>query len=201
MHIEIIGCGNVGSQIAFGCLLHSTIRCYLKELNIIDIDEKKVRGEIADLTQMKEMISLTDNIKIVSHPISEADIYVISAGLTSDDREKVYEVNSKIVKEYLERIQKIRKENSLVIMTTNPSHKMAQLALEYVPLVIPTGTMLDNSRLRLCKVCGTHEKPNIQEKYLEVKENKSYTSYAPATEVLVRIVEYIHGTYGKENCF
>ena len=172
----------------------------MKELNLIDIDEKKLKGDTADLTQMKEMLPNCESKRITNHPISESDVYIISAGKNGSDREKLYEDNSKIIREYLEKIQKVRKDNSLVIMVSNPSHRLAQLALEYVPFVIPTGTLLDNARLRLCKACGKHEKPDIQAKYLEVKESK-HPNFAPATEVLIRITEYIHGVYGKENCF
>jgi len=201
MRIEIVGCGNVGSLVAYGCILHPTIRCYLKELNLIDIDEKKLAGEIADLTQMKEMIPICEDKKITSNPISESDIYVICAGKSNDDREMLYEDNSKIVREYLEKIATVRKENSILLMVTNPSGKLAQLALDYVPLVIPIGNLLDNARLRLCKATGKHEKPSIQSEYLKVKECKGYSSMAPATEVLIRILQYTIGFVGKENCF
>jgi malate/lactate dehydrogenase len=180
--------GHVGIVIAFGCVMHPSLSDDLI-LYLLDIDNKKLIGESADLQQAVEILHSSAKI-IPTNDIPEADVYVIAAGRSLDDRESLYEENKKIIENYLPEISRKRHENSLVLMVTNPSTKLAQLALNYVPLVIPIGNLLDNARLRLCKATGSHEKPDIQAKYLEVRENKGWTAFAPATECLIRILQW-----------
>lgn len=188
MKVCIIGAaGHVGSAIAYACVLHPRLSDELT-LYLLDIDEKKLKSEAADLQQAMEV--LHSNAKIIpTLEIPESDCYVIAAGKNGADREALYEENKKIIENYMPEISRKLHENSLVLIVTNPSTRLAQLALNYVPLVIPIGNLLDNARLRLCKVSGSHEKPDIQAKYLEVNEGKN-PAFAPATECLVRILQW-----------
>jgi malate/lactate dehydrogenase len=190
----ILGLGHVGSEIALGCLINPSIRVHMSELYLMDIDEARVRGEASDLQQASEILDSACKPRIsIAHEIPESDVYVICAGMTNADRSSLYETNRKIIEKYMPEISKNIRNDGAVIMVTNPSHRLAQLALEYVTVVIPTGSLIDNARLRLCKAAGSHEKPDIQSKYLEAKEGKGYTSHAPASEALLRISQWING--------
>jgi malate/lactate dehydrogenase len=189
MNITIIGCGAVGSQIAFGCLLHPYLRKDLT-LKLLDIDEKRLEGEYEDLIQAAEMLKGETSISIETK-IPPSHVYVIAAGKTSSNREEVFEENSKIVRECMEQIaSNYHCQTSMVLMVSNPSHKLAQIALEYVPVVIPTGNILDNARLNQCYATGKHESPNIQGEYLKVKNFKGFSAFAPAVEALERIYQW-----------
>lgn len=191
MNITICGVGNVGSQIAYGCILHPKLS--VLQLRLVDIDEKRLHAEVADLKQAAEILHNYFVQVEATSEIKESDIYVIAAGRSSDDRESLWEANKPLVENYMAKISKVCHERSMVVMVTNPSTRLAQLALNYVPFVIPAGSMLDNARWRLCNVTGTHEKPTIQQKYLEVKDGKGHTAFAPATETIIRILQWEEG--------
>ncbi len=187
MDITIIGMGQVGSAVAFGCLLSDQIDVSL--LDLIDTDMKKLLGEYADLVQTAQLLNLDTKIGLPLIP-RQSDIYIISAGnrlKEVNDKDELVAENMDIVMEYMEKISKVRHENSVVFMVTNPSTELTKIALDYSPLVIPIGNLLDNARLRLSKVEGTHEKPDIQEQYRLVKESKGYTNWAVASEIITRI--------------
>lgn len=190
MQIEIIGLGHVGSQIAFGLVL-------LEDnfsLDLIDIDKKRLYGEMADLKQAVEVLRKDITIESVEEP-RESDFYIICCGKSGSDRLALYEENRKIIFPYLQAIARERKEDSWTLMVTNPSTKLSQLALEHFPLVIPIGNKLDNARLRLCKVNAPHEKPNIQMKYYEVAVNKGWTAFGVASEV-IQLFKYMRNQKG-----
>lgn len=175
----VLGSGHVGSAISFSLVLTQNDF----ELDIIDIDKKKLNGEIADLEQAVEV--LHKNIKVDSRDEPrESDYYIICCGKSGNDRESLYENNRLIILPYLEIIARVRKENSWIFMVTNPSGRLSQLALEYSPLVIPIGNKLDNARLRMFKVISRHEKPEIQDKYREVSINKGFSQWGVTAEVI-----------------
>jgi malate/lactate dehydrogenase len=159
---------------------------------MIDIDKAKLRGEIADLKQAAEVMRKRITIEEAEEP-RESDLYVICAGKSSNDRESLLEVNREIVEPYLRQISKIRKESSILFMVTNPSTALSKIALDYMPYVFPIGNMLDNARLRLCQISSPHEKPEVQKRYIEVKEGKGYTNWAVASEVAELIQKIRHG--------
>jgi len=188
LRVTLIGMGNVGSALAFGLVIHPEIMC---DIDLIDIDEQKLNGEVADLIQAREITRKPIDILSISEP-RESDIYVLCAGKNSDNRESLFEINLPIITHYSQKIAQVRKEDSALLMVTNPSTRLAKVALDYMPYVIPMGNMLDNARLRLCQINCPHEKPEIQKKYLEAKNGKGYTNFAPATEALLVIQRLIN---------
>ena len=190
--VTIFGVGKVGSTIAFSCILRDAC----DSIDLIDTDLKGLVSQHSDLLQAKETHRRRIRVALPIEP-RESDVYVICAGnrrgTNKGTRNVLYKENFTDVKAILERIKKVRKENSLVLMVTNPSTELSKLALDYVPLVIPCGNMIDNARLRLCRVQGPHEKPDIEQKCLEVVNGKGYTNFAIATEVLLRIKQWRSG--------
>lgn len=190
--VTIFGVGKVGSTIAFSCILKDVC----ESIDIIDTDLVSLVSQHSDLLQAKETHNRRTKIAMPIEP-RESDVYVICAGerrgTNKCSREVLYKENFTVVKPILEQIKKVRKENSLVLMVTNPSTELSKLALDYVPLVFPCGNLIDNARLRLCRVQGPHEKPDIEQKCLDVVNGKGYTNFAIATEVLVRINQWRSG--------
>lgn len=192
MRITIIGLGWTGSSITYSCLLHPQIFC---NLDLIDIDEKKLKGELADLEQAEEVLNKGIIIEATSEP-RKSEIYIFCAGKSLEkgiDRDELYRDNLPILIDYTEKIKKVRMENSMALVVTNPSTLLAQSMMSQMPFVIPIGNKIDNARLRLCKVNCSHEKPDIQMKYIEAKEGKGYTNWAVSSEVINYILGYIYG--------
>ncbi len=190
--VTIFGVGKVGSTIAFSCI----IKELCDSIDLIDTDYERLASEHSDLVQAKETYKKRISVALPIEP-RESDVYVICAGNRRGNdkgsREVLYIKNRETVIRILEKIKKVRKENSLVLMVTNPSTQLSKDALDYVPLVIPCGNLIDNARLRLCKVQGSHEKPDIEQKCLDVVNGKGYTNYAITTEVLLRIIQWQRG--------
>lgn len=183
MKITVIGgAGKVGSQVAFGLIILND--CF--KLDLIDIDKKRLYGEMADMKQAAEVLRKQITIENVEEPRG-SDYYVICAGRSGSDRLALYDDNKKIILPYIQMIARERYEESVVLMVTNPSTKLTQMALDYLPLVIPIGNKLDNARLRLCQVNASHEMPSIQAKYSEVAINKGWTAFGVAAEVISNI--------------
>lgn len=198
MRVTIYGLGNVGSAVAFGCIREAIASADVNQIDLIDTDIKKLYGEYSDLVQATEVFHRKIEIclPIQARP---SDVYVIAVGTAVPiteakegfySREMLFQENIDVVMPIIKEIKQVRHENSLVLMVTNPSNMLAQQALEHIPLVFPIGSMLDNARLRLTKVEGSHEKPNIQKKYADVKKYKGYTNWACAGEVLMRISQW-----------
>jgi len=179
--VTIFGTGNVGSQIAYQLIISGY------SVDLIDTDSKALFGQYNDLLQAKE---------IADHPYTEltcplvpreSDIYIIAAGSKvehGNDRNLLFKKNSVIVEEIAKIIAKVRNEDSMTLMVTNPTTELAKLALDHIPNVLPVGNMLDNARLRLSKVSGSHEKPDINNQYELVKNNKGHTCFGVTTEVI-----------------
>lgn len=185
----VIGCGNVGTAICYGLLLKNSFHT----IHMIDIDKIRLKAEVADLTQAARVLGSKVEFEAIEEP-READFYILVCGRAGDDdRTKLYETNAPIIEEYSAKIAKVRHEKSVILIVSNPSTRLAQDALRHNPVVIPIGNRLDNARLKMCRASGAHEKPDIQGKYLDVKEGKGYTSFAPASEVLKIISEFGYG--------
>jgi malate/lactate dehydrogenase len=182
MLVTVFGLGNVGSQIAYQLVLDGSF-----SVDLIDSDSKALFGQYHDLLQAKEIANYP--YTEISCPLvpRESDFYIICAGSKvehGNDRNLLFKKNSVIVEEIAKMIAKVRKEDSITLMVTNPPTELTKLALDYIPNVLPVGNMLDNARLRLSKVSGSHEKPNIDDQYNLVKENKGHTCFGITTEVM-----------------
>jgi malate/lactate dehydrogenase len=192
MKITIIGMGNVGSLTAFSCLMQHDM---IIDLDLIDINQVKAKSEAADLLQAAEVQGIKRDIHIVDSP-KESDIYIIALGSPlrdgSTDRISKYDSYKGIITDYAEMISRVRKEHSTLLIVTNPSTMLATDAMRHLPFVIPVGNLLDNARYRLCCVSGSHEKPDILKKYLEVKSGKD-TQFGVVSEIMQYIMWHHQG--------
>lgn len=148
--IAIIGSGAVGSTIAYTLILKNSA----SNITLIDIDEKKCRGEILDLSDSLLQSKVT-HIKIGTFAdAKQADIVIMCAGarqLPSQPRSALLEANKKIIEDIMKEITPM-KENACLIMVTNPVDILTRLALSLSGLpaqrVFGSGTILEGVRLR-----------------------------------------------------
>jgi malate dehydrogenase len=191
--IQIFGMGNVGSTLAYRCA------CELDDIHVIltDIDKARMLSEVSDINQacLAEGLGLTR--VSASDEVVTADIYVIcaSAGLHKDDSDRTHQLESNrpIISNIVSRIADVRHEMSMTLIITNPSHTLAAESLRMIPFVLPTGNILDNTRLSMCKVTGQHEKPDIQSLCDDVKRGKGCTQFGPVSEAMLYIRGYMDG--------
>jgi L-lactate dehydrogenase len=148
--IAIIGAGAVGAATAYAIMWKNIAA----EIMLVDIDEKRCRGEILDLS---DAISFSCTSCLRQGTLSEAgqaDIIIISAGARQkpgQPREELLKTNWSVIESIIKAMQPINK-HALLIMVTNPVDSMAYCAQQISGLpkehVFGTGTLLDTQRLK-----------------------------------------------------
>lgn len=150
--VVIIGCGNVGMSYAYALLNQKT---YVNELVLIDINTKKVEGEVMDLNHCLAYSPSKITIKLGNYKdCRDAKIVVISAGANQnvgETRMDLIHKNSKIFKSIVDNVMSSG-FNGIFLVATNPLDIMTYLTYKYSNLptnkVLGTGTTLDTARLR-----------------------------------------------------
>lgn len=150
--VVIIGCGNVGMSYAYALVNQRT---YVNELVLIDINTKKVEGEVMDLNHCLAYSPSKINIKLGDYSDCKgAKIVVISAGANQnigETRMDLIHKNSKIFKNIIESVMNSGFDG-IFLVATNPLDVMTYLTYKYSSLphnkVLGTGTTLDTARLK-----------------------------------------------------
>ena len=150
--VVIIGCGNVGMSYAYALLNQKT---YVNELVLIDINTKKVEGEVMDLNHCLAYSPSKITIKLGDYKdCRDAKIVVISAGANQnvgETRMDLIHKNSKIFNSIVTNVMSSG-FNGIFLVATNPLDIMTYLTYKYSNLptnkVLGTGTTLDTARLR-----------------------------------------------------
>ena len=150
--VVIIGCGNVGMSYAYALLNQKT---YVNELVLIDINIKKVEGEVMDLNLCLAYSPSKITIKLGDYKdCKDAKIVVISAGANQnvgETRMDLIHKNSKIFNSIVTNVMSSG-FNGIFLVATNPLDIMTYLTYKYSNLptnkVLGTGTTLDTARLR-----------------------------------------------------
>ena len=150
--VVIIGCGNVGMSYAYALVNQRT---YVNELVLIDINTKKVEGEVMDLNHCLAYSPSKIKIKLGTYEeCKDAKIVVIAAGANQNPGETRMDLinkNSKIFKGIVESVMKSG-FNGIFLVATNPLDVMTYLTYKYSNLphhkVLGTGTTLDTARLK-----------------------------------------------------
>lgn len=185
--IQVIGTGNVGSQIAFGIL------CRFEKVRLVltEKDGELLDAQYFDLASANMM--LNRNRLVRSESIIRADVYVLTAGRATkgtESRKSVSQSNIPICRDIFERIAEIN-PLAWVLVVTNPSHMVAQEGLRHLQRVIPMGKMLDMTRARMTIPQGTHESPWSRDIFQDIMARKGYTAFGPAGEVIHILEEII----------
>lgn len=150
--VVIIGCGNVGMSYAYALLNQRT---YVNELVLVDINTKKVEGEVMDLNHCLAYSPSKINIKLGSYSDCKgAKIVVIAAGANQnvgETRMDLIHKNSKIFKSIITEVM-ASGFDGIFLVATNPLDVMTYLTFKYSGLphnkVLGTGTTLDTARLK-----------------------------------------------------
>ena len=150
--VVVIGCGNVGMSYVYALLNQ---RSKVNEVALIDLDTKRVEGEVMDLNHCLAFAPDNMNIHIGTYEdCRDAKIVVIAAGATQkvgETRMDLIYKNSKIFKEIIGKVVEAG-FHGIFLVATNPLDVMTYLTYKYSGFsthkVIGTGTSLDTARLR-----------------------------------------------------
>ena len=150
--VVIIGCGNVGMASAYALLLQGSS---INELVLIDIDKKKVEGEVLDLNHALSYFNRGMQVFAGDYSDCEdASIIVICAGKNQEKGETRTDLLHKNYAVFNSIISSINKTNfkGIYLIATNPVDTMTLVTqkLSGFPAsrVIGSGTTLDTARLR-----------------------------------------------------
>jgi len=160
--ITIVGAGSVGSTIAY-TLSNEDIA---SEIVLIDINKKKVLGEVMDIVQGT---CFRDPISIIAGEYEDAknsDIVIITSGIArkpGQSRIELTQTNVDILRSITPQIVKAA-PNALYVIVSNPVDIMTYVFTKISGLpenqIIGSGTLLDTARLR----CGLAEHFNVAQK-------------------------------------
>ncbi len=149
--IAVIGGGNVGVRYAYGLLIRGGGR----EIVIVDLDRKRVEGEVADLSH--GMSYAPGPIHITSgdyKDIQGSELVVITAGKkqkAGQTRMDVAKDNVAVFREIIPEITKYAPE-AIFLVVSNPLDVMTYAAYKISGKpsseVIGSGTVLDSARFR-----------------------------------------------------
>ena len=193
--ITIIGAGSVGSTIAY-TLSNEDIA---SEIVLIDINKKKVEGEVMDIAQGT---CFRDPVSIIAGEYEDAkdsDIVIITSGIArkpGQTRIELTQTNVNILKSITPEIVKAA-PNAIYIIVSNPVDIMTYVFTKISGLperqIIGSGTILDTARLR----CGLSEKLQVAQKNIHayVFGEHGDTSFIPWTGVYVsgiHVDEYVN---------
>lgn len=149
--VAIIGCGMVGTSFAYS-LLNQNI---CDELCLIDIDEKRVKGEAADLNH--GLPFAPSSMKIFAggySDCSDMDLVVICAGAPQKDGESRRDLLQKNYKVFQSIVSAVVSSgfNGVFLVAGNPVDVMTKAVYDLSGFpsgrVLGSGTSLDSARLR-----------------------------------------------------
>ena len=148
--IAILGAGNVGASIAYTL----TIDGMASEIVLIDINEKKARGEAADILQGTPFCAPVNIYAGGYEDAVDSDIVIVTVGMArkpGQTRIDLAQANVDIVKAVMPQITKFAPD-AVYVVVSNPVDIITYAILKTTNLsetqVIGSGTMLDSARLR-----------------------------------------------------
>ena len=146
----VIGCGFVGSSIAFTLMQRSVF----SELVLIDIDRKKAEGEALDISHGLPYSAPMEIYAGDYDDISDAGLIIITAGANQREGETRLDLIDKNLKIFEGIIPEIVKRDykGILMIVTNPVDILTNAALKMSGFpperVIGSGTGLDTGRLK-----------------------------------------------------
>ena len=193
--VVIIGCGNVGMAYAYALLNQRT---YVNKLMLIDLDQKRVEGEVMDLNHGLPYASSKISINVGNYEdCHDARIVVIAAGANQkpgETRTDLIHKNASIFKEIVDNVMKSG-FNGIFLVATNPLDVMTYLTYKYSGLpsnqVIGSGTSLDTARLQLMigkKLCINPK--NIQAYVIGEHGDSEFIPWSNANISLQNMTEF-----------
>ena len=151
--VVLIGCGMVGMSYAYAMLNQGVC----DELVLIDVDQKRAKGEAMDLNH--GLAFAGNNMKIYAgeyKDCSDADIVAICAGVAQKPGETRLDLLQRNAAVFRSIVDPVTESgfNGIFLVATNPVDIMARITCSLSGFnprrVIGTGTALDTARLRYC---------------------------------------------------
>lgn len=146
----IIGCGFVGTSIAFALMQHRLFQ----EMVLIDIDEGKAEGEAMDLSHGLSFSSPMEIYAGQYQDLVDAGIIIITAGAGQKEGETRLDLvhkNAAIFRQIIPGIVQYNTE-AILLVVSNPVDVLTYLTLQLSGFpanrVIGSGTVLDSGRLK-----------------------------------------------------
>ncbi|MDD2435045.1 MAG: L-lactate dehydrogenase [Bacilli bacterium] len=195
--VVIIGCGNVGMSYAYALLNQKT---NVQELVLIDLDEKRITGEVMDLNHCLAFAPSKINIKVGNYEdCKDAHIVCIAAGANQNPGETRMDLihkNSKIFKSIISEVM-ANDFKGIFLIATNPLDVMTFLTWKYSNLptskIIGTGTSLDTARLRYMIGDKLHINPkNIHAYVMGEHGDSEFVNWSNAKVGMQSIDEYLN---------
>ena len=148
--VAIIGCGFVGSSIAFALMQKGQFN----EIVLIDRTESKAEGEAQDLSHGLPYLSPVNIHAGRYEEIKDAAIVIVTAGSNQKPGETRLDLisrNAKITKSIVSELKRIGMEG-ILLMVANPVDALTHIAYKESGLpsnrVFGSGTVLDTARLK-----------------------------------------------------
>ena len=148
--IVVVGAGQVGATTAYTLLLSGLA----SELVLIDLNEKKARGEVLDLAHGIPLCPPAE-IKVGTYADCEnADIVILTAGANQKPGETRMDLTRKNIAVFRSIVPQVVKyaSHAILLVVTNPCDVLTYVTWKISGLpssqVIGSGTVLDTSRLR-----------------------------------------------------
>lgn len=148
--VAIVGCGLVGSTIAYTLMLKGTF----SEMVLIDLDFQRAQGEAMDISHG---VPFNKQMKIIAGDYSEtknADVIIVAAGgnqKPGESRTDLTERNILMIRDIIPRIMQYS-YNGIILIVSNPVDILTYEAWRISGLprnkVIGSGTVLDSARLK-----------------------------------------------------
>ena len=146
----VIGCGFVGSTIAYALMQKGTF----SELVLLDANHAKAEGEAMDISHGLPFAHAMDIREGDYEDIADASVVIITAGANQkpgETRLDLVQKNAAIMRSIIREIKRVKCEGILLIVS-NPVDILTQVALEESGFpkerVIGSGTVLDTARLK-----------------------------------------------------
>jgi L-lactate dehydrogenase len=155
--VSIIGAGSVGIRYAYALMMSGLAR----QIVIVDIDKKRLEGEVMDLSHGAPYISPVDISAGDYQDIVNSDLIVITAGkkqAQNQTRIDLVKENAGLFKKIIPEIIKYA-PSGIILVVSNPVDILSYVAWKVsgkpVNHVIGSGTVLDTARFRflLAKHC------------------------------------------------
>ena len=148
--IVVVGAGQVGATTAYTLLLSGLA----SELVLIDLNEKKARGEVLDLAHGIPLCPPAE-IKVGTYADCEnADIVILTAGANQKPGETRMDLTRKNIAVFRSIVPQVVKyaSHAILLVVTNPCDVLTYVTWKISGLpssqVIGSGTILDTARLR-----------------------------------------------------
>ena len=148
--ITIIGAGQVGSSVAYALCLKGIAT----EIVLIDIDEKRAKGEAMDIRQGTPYMAPVNIHAGTYEDAKNSDIVVITSGVgrkPGQSRLDLAQINVNIFKSIIPQITKAAPD-AIYVLVANPvdvlTYQLAKSSNIPANHIIGTGTLLDTARLR-----------------------------------------------------